>query len=160
MNPAARAFTLVELLTVIAIIIILAGLLIRGAGHAQYAGAVNRTRGEIKQIELALERFKEDNAIYPVSNSKVTDPAPDNNLATNLINFTFGDRTTNNYLDGWRDSQISGAALIDPFGNAFGYCSTSNTLENPNYPGVSIWSSAGSRSKTNKWITNFDPSRP
>ena len=59
------AFTLIELLTVMAIILILAGLIISIAGSASYNSARSRATGEIKAMETALESYKTDNGAYP-----------------------------------------------------------------------------------------------
>ena len=61
------AFTLIELLTVIAIILVLAALLLNVAGHAQYKSALARATSEIQQISTGLENYKIDNGTYPRS---------------------------------------------------------------------------------------------
>ena len=66
--PHARsraAFTLIELLTVMAIILVLAGLIISIAGSAQYNAAKSRATSEIKGMETGLESYKTDNGVYP-----------------------------------------------------------------------------------------------
>ena len=59
------AFTILELLIVIAIIIILAGLILATSGYVQKKGARSRTEAEIAAISAALENYKADNGIYP-----------------------------------------------------------------------------------------------
>ena len=59
------AFTLIELLTVIAIILVLAGLLLHIAGTANYKASVSRATTEVKAMETALESYKADNGAYP-----------------------------------------------------------------------------------------------
>jgi type II secretory pathway pseudopilin PulG len=61
---AAGAFTLVELLVVITIIIILAGLVLATVGYVQKKGARSRAEAEIAAISAALESYKADNGIY------------------------------------------------------------------------------------------------
>jgi type II secretory pathway pseudopilin PulG len=61
------AFTLVELLTVITIIIVLAGLLLATIGYVQKKGARSRAEAEIAAISAALESYKADNGIYPTN---------------------------------------------------------------------------------------------
>ncbi len=60
-----RAFTLVEMLVVMVIIAILAGLILSGAGYAQKTAAKKRAASEIVAMEAALESYKGDNGIYP-----------------------------------------------------------------------------------------------
>ncbi len=59
------AFTLIELLTVITIILILAGLILGIAGHAQNKAATSRAQGEIQAFSTACENYKIDNGTYP-----------------------------------------------------------------------------------------------
>ena len=60
-----HAFTLIELLAVMVIILILAGLILNVAGSAQYKAALSRATAEIKQMEIACESYKVDNGTYP-----------------------------------------------------------------------------------------------
>lgn len=61
------AFTLVELLTVIAIIAILTGLVIGLFKVASTKQTESRARAEIKALELAIEAYKLDKGVYPIS---------------------------------------------------------------------------------------------
>ena len=63
-NPRA-AFTLVEMLTVMVIIAILAGLVLSTAGYAQKKAAMSRAEAEIAAMSAACESYKADNGIYP-----------------------------------------------------------------------------------------------
>ena len=63
-NPSA-AFTLLEMMTVIAVIVILTGLVLNIAGYAQRKGALARATGEIQMISAACESYKADNGNYP-----------------------------------------------------------------------------------------------
>src|SRR6266496_999722 len=62
---ARRAFTLIELIVVIAIIIVLAGLILSTMGYVQKKGARARAETEIAAISAACESYKADNGIYP-----------------------------------------------------------------------------------------------
>ena len=61
------SFTLVELLTVIGIIAILASLVLAGATGVMKKASRSRASAEIAAISTALENYKTDNGIYPPS---------------------------------------------------------------------------------------------
>jgi len=60
-----HAFTLVELLTVIAVIAILAGLILSISGYASRKAALSRARTEVAALANACESYKADNGAYP-----------------------------------------------------------------------------------------------
>jgi len=62
---AEGAFTVLELLVVITIIVILAGLILATTGYVEKKGARARAESEIAAISAALENYKADNGIYP-----------------------------------------------------------------------------------------------
>src|SRR5436190_12386694 len=61
---AWSAFTLLELIVVVGIILILAGLVLSTAGYARKKGARARAETEIAAMSAALESYKADNATY------------------------------------------------------------------------------------------------
>ncbi len=61
---AAGAFTLIELIVVVGIILILAGLVLSTAGYARKKGARARAETEIAAMSAACESYKADNAVY------------------------------------------------------------------------------------------------
>jgi prepilin-type N-terminal cleavage/methylation domain-containing protein len=73
-----RAFTLIELIVVIAIIIVLAGLILSTVGYVQKKGARSRAETEIAAMSAACESYKADNGVYP------RDPTA--NAATDKLN--------------------------------------------------------------------------
>lgn len=95
-----NAFTLIELIVVVSIIIILAGLVLSTVGYARKKGARARAETEIAAISAACENYKVDNGIYPrgpataITIGTVTIPA---NVTDNLDAKTMGNptRTTN-----------------------------------------------------------------
>ena len=67
-HRARFAFTILELLIVISIVIALAGLTIATMGYVQNKGARSRAEAEIAAISAALENYKADNGLYPRGN--------------------------------------------------------------------------------------------
>jgi general secretion pathway protein G len=139
-NTRHEGFSLIELLIVISIIAILAGLVLSTAGYVQKKGARSRAEAEITAMGAALENYKADNGDYPAGSSSLA-------LITNLmpssgkVYFEFKSNSTNS--SGW----------LDPFGNAYCY----------RYPGLSnqsgsnffdLWSTAGGGA-SNTWIRNW-----
>src|SRR5438552_4269796 len=61
---ARSAFTLIELIVVVTIIAILAGLVLSTAGYARKKGARARAETEIAAMSAACESYKADNAVY------------------------------------------------------------------------------------------------
>src|SRR5438552_3445079 len=66
---AEGAMTIIELLVVIIIILILAGLILSIASYVQNKGKRARAETEIAAISAALESYKADNGIYPANNA-------------------------------------------------------------------------------------------
>lgn len=59
-TPARRAFTLVELLVVLAVIGVLAGLLLPAVSRATESGRATACLGNLRQIGLALQMYVDD----------------------------------------------------------------------------------------------------
>jgi type II secretory pathway pseudopilin PulG len=64
---SSRAFTLIEMITVIAVIIVLAGLVLGVSGYVQTAAAKQRATAEIKAVSTQCEAYKNDNGSFPQS---------------------------------------------------------------------------------------------
>ena len=100
------AFTLIELMIVVAVIGIVAGIVLAAAGGVQKKAARDQAKAEIQTILVGLERFRAANGGYPVSSSNPSSRA----LLPNLTNFmTF------------RTNQISGQQVLDPYGYPYWY---------------------------------------
>jgi prepilin-type N-terminal cleavage/methylation domain-containing protein len=64
-SPRSAAFTLIEMITVIAIIVILTGLILSINGLVQRKAASARATAEIKTLSASCEAYKNDNGGYP-----------------------------------------------------------------------------------------------
>src|SRR6266702_6660243 len=60
-----NAFTLIELIVVVTVITILAGLVLSTVGYARKKGARARAETEIAAMSAACESYRADNGIYP-----------------------------------------------------------------------------------------------
>lgn len=60
-----QGFTLIEMVTVVTVIVILAGLVISVAGFVQNKGAREKTLTQIKNLTLQCEAYKVDNGTFP-----------------------------------------------------------------------------------------------
>ena len=177
----AFAFTIIELLVVISIIIILAGLILSTVGYVQKKGARSRAEAEIAAMSAALESYKADNGIYPRDTIKTdqVDPAI-SPIPTTATQFLYeqlsGNSATNlqpisgaksyfafkpQMLFGTKDSNgnlTSVSYIRDPFGNSYGYSTLKASGGTGGYnPTFDLWSIADDSSGTNqtKWIKNW-----
>jgi prepilin-type N-terminal cleavage/methylation domain-containing protein len=67
--PRGNSFTLIELLVVIAIIAILAALTLSASEAVMNRAARSRATAEIQAASAALESYKSDNGVYPLTNT-------------------------------------------------------------------------------------------
>src|SRR6266567_721285 len=91
---ARSAFTLIELVVVVGIILILAGLVLSTAGYARKKGARARAETEIAAMSAACESYKADNGIYP--RDATTTDTLDSRAAINMSTY----QTASQYLYG------------------------------------------------------------
>lgn len=167
------AFTLVELLMVMVIIGILAGLVLGTAGYVRKKGATSRAEAEIAGLSLACESYKADNGIYPTeaTTTEALNPRTSYNPTTSLYNNSSlylykqlsGDDDADasrsitgkvyfEFKPGMLTPSGTGAvtAMVDPFGYSYGY-STAGAADivktgssSKGYnPTFDMWSTAG-----------------
>ena len=152
------AFTLIELLAVITVIGILAGLTLGAAGAVRRHGASSTAKAEVAALQAACDRYYADNNTYPIgtaSPTNVTAPAGGTVLFTNLLGSATltAVPTSKRYFEpkpAMVFTNTSPNYFIDPWGYAYGYNS-----DGTNAP--LIWSTAGQTTSagTNKWITSW-----
>ena len=141
------AFTLIELMVVVAVIGVVASLVLAAAGGVQKKAARDRARAEIKSMMVALEAYRSARGAYPVPNQNPSTTA----LYSNLTNFM-----------PFRSKNISGQAVLDPYGGPYWYRLVTNSADsgsgtiNLMSETVEIWS-AGPNFKSG--LTNTPPLR-
>lgn len=64
-SVGAGAFTIVELLVVLGVISLLTGLLVPALGEARLAARVTRAHGELRQVTIALEMYRNESNVFP-----------------------------------------------------------------------------------------------
>jgi type II secretory pathway pseudopilin PulG len=171
------AFTVIELLIVIGIILFLAGLILATSGYVQSKSKRSRAEAEIAALSAALENYKADSGVYP------KDSATDNldPMTASLSNYEPASLKLYEYLSGdsddnrtaetkvyfaFKPNQLSPVdqaqpvkALRDPFGNPYGYSTmkASEPSKNGYNPTFDLWSVADGMAGTDqsKWIRNW-----
>ena len=182
-NRSAPGFTILELLVVIGVILLLAGLLLGISGYVQEKGKRARAEAEIAGISAALESYKADNGIYPQStgtnslNPSLTDPSsyiasskdlyiqlsgdsddnPTTSSSSDAKNY-FGNALKPNMLN--PNPPGANTYIRDPFGNSYGYSTAKASNPNGtvgNNPTYDLWSTGGGppTADTSKWIKNW-----
>jgi general secretion pathway protein G len=124
-------FTLVELLAVITIIGVLAGLIIGASKYAVTKSKRSSAAARIAAMESALEDFKADNGFYP--KQAVSGPGDTLNLYQSLNGLTSA--SSKKYFN-FTGKEITNTAVIDPFGNEYQYVSPGKT----NITTYDLWS--------------------
>ena len=178
----ARAFTIIELLVVISIIITLAALILGTVGYVQKKGARSRAEAEIAALSAALESYKADTGAYPTDSNATeqVDPgaSPVPNKASlylyeelsgdsgatlqvtgNKTYFTFKPQMLFGSKDG-NGNLTSVTYIRDPFGNPYGYSTMKAKGGTAGYnPTFDLWSTAGTPGATDsdkaQWIKNW-----
>jgi len=163
------AFTVVELLVVMSIILVLAGLILATSSYVHNKGARSRAEAEVAAMSAALENYKADNGVYPASTTLLpTEANPFNYQTASMI--LFKSLTGDTDSDGQpgpgtsymalKPNQIGGTSpaffVKDPFGNSYGYSTVGPTGGGYN-PTFDLWSTSGGTSSADvaKWIKNW-----
>ena len=167
-SPAG--FTLVELLTVLIIIAILAGLIVGAGKYALTKASASRAQGEIAAMEMALEHYKTDNGYYPASTTTRNSGSPgawttiEVYNSTNLYSALSGKYFTFKPNQLRVDTATGKTYVIDPFGNPYNYYCPPIGTPSPqpwtNTASFDLWSYGPNGiddEGTNDDITNWKP---
>lgn len=161
--PRSRhGFTLIEMLTVITIIVILAGLVVGGFGFVKEKQKRSKAEIQVKLLANACEEFKADNGFYPGINDNTTGDGK--NMSKELYSDLYWDSDRDgsgpksdsdqriyiseldpeNNKQGWTDGRGQNVRILDPWNNEYRYRKGNNA----NNPDFDLWS-AGPDGKTN-----------
>ncbi len=150
MKRRDKGFTIIELIVVMAIIGILAGLITVAAQTARKQALIAKAKATISSIETALGMLQADLGAYPSQDvGGTTTVNLINALSTSNANIYVGTTDVAINSANWngpymqfRTNEISGGSLIDPWGSNYGYNNPgSNHGTGANHSSyVDIWS--------------------
>jgi type II secretory pathway pseudopilin PulG len=178
-----NAFTLIELVLVVGIIIVLSGLVLSTVGYARKKGARARAETEIAAMSAAIENYKADNSVYPSNPATNRLDARTMGNPTGTTDPTYNSSSVDLYVKlksymSFKPNMLlppggSGTviAIADPFGYSYGYSTAANPQANPTPSGTpgynptfDLWSTAGLSNNppssgtdtiTPQWIKNW-----
>ena len=171
---ARGAFTLIELVVVVGLILILTGLVLSTVGYARKKAARARAETEIAAMSAACESYKADNTIYPRDNTtnQYTDTLdarqnfdPTQTVYQNASFYLYaqlsgdsnGSRspTGKSYM-AFKPNMLlppggtgTVTAIADPFGNSYGYSTANQADPSKGFnPTFDLWSTASYTAQT------------
>jgi len=124
-------FTLIELLTAMAIVMILAGITIGGISYASARADQAKTLATMAEFETALEDYKNDYGAYPVFSGKV-------NLSDSVWDKFTNKNDDNKKKKPYSENYASGL-LEDAYGKPF-YYEYPNLVNKRNLTKYALWS--------------------
>ncbi len=130
-----RGFTLIELVIVMSIITILAGLSVAGFGLANRRQNDSQAEIQINLLSYALEEYKLDNGVYPLtgnSNSLFTLLYWNGASGNGKIYLT--DLDPSSKKQGWIQGTGAAAIIVDPWGKEYIYVNGGDpSAKNPDF---------------------------
>lgn len=109
-----KAFTLIELLIVVAIIAILAAIAVPNFLEAQVRAKVARTQSDLRTLTVALESYFVDNNVYTRDSDCVLDATSVRQIAVQNTSIAYTD-LANGYIQLTTPISYITSMLIDPF---------------------------------------------
>jgi prepilin-type N-terminal cleavage/methylation domain-containing protein len=163
-------FTLMELLVVVSIMVILAGLTMGVMTYVNQKQAVEQAKVQLGLLELALEDYYSENGAYP-TNYRDDGKSGSDDVQKALFPPSKSEKVylaeldPNNDTQGWIAGSGNSFMILDPWGNEYRY-RTNRTLSNgtvrvyASNPGFDIWSCGpDGDTKTGK-NGDYDPEDP
>lgn len=117
-----RGFTMMELLVVISIIVVLAGLTLGGMNYVNQKQAREKAKVQIGLLQMALEEYKSDNGEFPRGRNRTGE-----NGTGELIKELAPTGSKKVYLPELIEEQaggqgwLLGGEIVDPWGNEYRY---------------------------------------
>jgi type II secretory pathway pseudopilin PulG len=159
-----HAFSLIELVLVVGIIIVLAALILSTVGYARKKGARARAETEIAAMSAALESYNADNAAYPAYSGVTGAHALYQGLSGDG-NDAIGGTTASTGTPGSSGKSYMTlkpnmlapnpptTRVMDPFGNDYNYRAPGTN----NIATFDLWTTANANPPTdqNQWIKNW-----
>ncbi|MFT4640016.1 MAG: type II secretory pathway pseudopilin PulG [Verrucomicrobiales bacterium] len=169
---------MIELLVVISIIAVLAGLVTATAGGARSASFQKKALGQIKAMEEGLEMYRLENGVYPRPVGGASDPVIQAKMLYQALtgdgtNFIDGVEPTasdgNPKTDGKRIIEAAFAGrkksgfvhedyyLLDPWHQPYHYQRGDESNQTINNSTFDLWSEGSSKTEKNEdlWIKNW-----
>jgi len=127
-----RGFTIIELIVVISIIMLLAGLITGGASVARRKALESKAKSDIAALELAIGMFETDTGQYPADNKgSSSNAALVDALESNVIPPVYSN-WHGPYMDFKSNDLNVDEEFTDPWGNPYDYDTQTGTIPPPN----------------------------
>ena len=148
-GSTSHGFTMIEILTVAAIIVLLASILLPAVGKARERAYISKAQATISAIETAISMYESDFGYYPGVNKTSIGTGGTNSGISNMMVNILSSYTLYNSYTKWqgpymefKSEDITGTyaganqKLIDPWGNQYNY-----QINGPDIaPRVRVWS--------------------
>jgi general secretion pathway protein G len=138
-------FTLLELLVVVAIIAILAGLTLGILGGVNKKAALDRARTEVAALSAAIDSYKLDFGAYPASREVLFAELTGAASGAGAVN-------TNKVYFEPTPGMFTNNKFVDPWGDDYQYQTGADATNNVGF--FDLWSWGGNKTNEINWIRN------